>query len=129
MEKKAMFTQAEFHHWSEILLRLRDRLDVDSAHIRAEATHPSDGESAGGLSNRPLHLADLGSRESEARVNIALAENEAMLVAEVEDALVRIDEQRFGICEACREPIPATRLKALPYARYCISCAEKFEHR
>lgn len=120
-----MFNQAELEHWHEVLLRLRDRLDADSAQIRAEAIHASGGDSAGGFSNMPTHLGDDGSQETEEVVTFGMAENEATLVREVEDALARIREHRFGACEECEKPIPKTRLTALPYARHCVSCAEK----
>lgn len=120
-----MLSDTQLHHWRKILLTLRDRLDADSAQIRAEATHASGGESAGGLSNKPIHLADIGSQEAEAAETVGMAENEAMLVHEVEDALVRIQEGRFGLCEACPKAISRSRLKVLPYARYCVSCARK----
>lgn len=122
-----MFSEADLQHWREVLLKLRDRLDADSAQIRAEATHSSGGVSAGGLSNQPIHLGDAGSQEAEEAVTVGMAENEAMLVREVEFALDRIRERRFGVCEACRQPIPKPRLRALPYARHCVPCAEKHQ--
>lgn len=120
-----MFTQAELQEWRAVLLKLRDRLDADAAQVRAEATHPCGGESAGGLSNRPLHQADVGSQEAEEAVALGLAENEAELVREVEEALDRIRERRFGICEECLCEIPRGRLAVVPYARTCVPCAEK----
>jgi len=120
-----MFTEAELQHWRHVLLKLRDRLDADSAQILAEAIHASGGESAGGFSNMPTHLGDDGSQEVEEAVTFGMAENAATLVREVEDALVRIREHRFGACEECEKRIPKTRLTALPYARLCLSCAEK----
>jgi DnaK suppressor protein len=42
----------------------------------------------------------------------------------VEEALDRIDSGDYGTCLACEEPIPAKRLRALPWARYCIPCQE-----
>jgi RNA polymerase-binding transcription factor DksA len=122
-----MLSQPELKRWRATLLKLRDRFDAASAQIRAEATHGSGGESAGGLSNAPIHLGDIGSQEAEEAVTVGMAENEAMLVREVEDALTRIQEKRFGVCEACAASLPKPRLMALPYARYCVACAEKFQ--
>jgi DnaK suppressor protein len=122
---QTMVNQAELQHWREVLLKLRDRLDAESAQIRAEATHASGGESAGAFSNMPTHLGDDGSQEAEEAVTFGMAENEAILLREVEDALARIREHRFGACEECDERIPKTRLTALPYARHCLSCAGK----
>ncbi|GAB7038929.1 MULTISPECIES: TraR/DksA family transcriptional regulator [Catenuloplanes] len=44
-------------------------------------------------------------------------------IAEVDDALRRVDAGDYGVCERCRHPIAAARLAARPFARFCISCA------
>ncbi|GIE37033.1 hypothetical protein Ait01nite_100780 [Actinoplanes italicus] len=44
-------------------------------------------------------------------------------IAEVDDALRRVDAGTYGVCEACGEPIAAGRLTARPFARRCIRCA------
>lgn len=43
----------------------------------------------------------------------------------VEEALDRLHAGDYGICLACEEPIPAKRLQALPWARYCVSCQDE----
>jgi DnaK suppressor protein len=40
----------------------------------------------------------------------------------VDEALSRLDAGDFGICQSCSDPIAAKRLRALPWARYCIDC-------
>ena len=42
----------------------------------------------------------------------------------VDEALDRLDSGDYGICLRCEEPIPAKRLKALPWARFCVPCQE-----
>jgi DnaK suppressor protein len=42
----------------------------------------------------------------------------------VDEALDRMDSGDYGICMACEEPIPEKRLRAVPWARYCVSCQE-----
>ena len=42
----------------------------------------------------------------------------------VDEALDRLSSGDYGTCMACEEPIPAKRLRALPWARYCIACQE-----
>ena len=42
----------------------------------------------------------------------------------IEEALDRLESGDYGICPACEEPIPEKRLRALPWARYCIQCQE-----
>jgi DnaK suppressor protein len=42
----------------------------------------------------------------------------------VEEALDRLDSGDYGTCLCCEEPIPAKRLRVLPWARYCVKCQE-----
>jgi DnaK suppressor protein len=42
----------------------------------------------------------------------------------VDEALDRLNSGDYGICLACEEPIPAKRLRALPWARFCVPCQE-----
>ena len=44
-------------------------------------------------------------------------------VAEIDAALVRLDDGSYGVCEHCGEPIGEGRLEARPAARLCITCA------
>jgi RNA polymerase-binding transcription factor len=45
----------------------------------------------------------------------------------IQDALLRVDGDDFGVCENCHQQIPFGRLEARPYALYCVSCAERAE--
>jgi len=42
----------------------------------------------------------------------------------IEEALDRIEAGDYGICLSCEEPIPAKRLQALPWAKYCVTCQQ-----
>jgi DnaK suppressor protein len=52
---------------------------------------------------------------------------ESRELAAIDAALDRIRAGRYGICENCEKPIPATRLQALPYATLCIQCQREEE--
>jgi DnaK suppressor protein len=60
-------------------------------------------------------------------INSQLAEVESRELASIENALAKMDENRYGVCEACDCSIPLSRLRALPYATYCIDCKRKAE--
>ena len=45
----------------------------------------------------------------------------------IEEALLRIDEGTFGICEDCEEKISPGRLNAMPFALRCVECQESYE--
>jgi DnaK suppressor protein len=55
----------------------------------------------------------------------ATLERERRTLQEIEGALKRIKSGEYGICASCEQPIPDARLKALPWARVCVGCAEK----
>lgn len=115
----------QINKYRKILDALQSRLDARATESRDEAFRGAGGENVGDLSNAPIHLADHGSQESEATVNLALAGNEAALRQEIEEAIYRFDQGTYGICEECQGEISLERLSAVPYARLCIQCAKR----
>ncbi|MBN2020291.1 MAG: TraR/DksA family transcriptional regulator [Sedimentisphaerales bacterium] len=76
------------------------------------------------LSSMPFHMADAGSDNFEQEFSLDLMDSEKKLLVEINDALRRIEEGAFGICEGKGEQISKARLNAIPWARYCVACAE-----
>jgi len=108
-----------------ILLALLERVRSDAKSVEEKALGASGGQSNGGLSNVPMHLADLATDAFMQELNETLLENECYVVSEISAALRRIEEGSFGLCENCGAQIPDARIDALPYTRHCVSCAEK----
>lgn len=52
---------------------------------------------------------------------------EKQMLDEIEQALGRLSEGQYGTCEDCGDEIPERRLKALPWARLCVSCADRHQ--
>ena len=75
----------------------------------------------------PTHLAELGTDTFEKDLDFNLTSSESELLQMIEDSLTRIDGRKYGQCESCLKVIPKVRLKAIPYARYCIDCQKKRE--
>lgn len=68
----------------------------------------------------------VGEGTSEAVERLAATAAARSLAASIDDidaALAKIDEGTYGLCETCRQPIPAARLEALPASTRCVSCA------
>jgi DnaK suppressor protein len=61
----------------------------------------------------------------EREMNMALRRRARRKVKSLEEALKRLEEGTYGICEICGREIGAQRLEALPQARLCIECAQK----
>ena len=73
------------------------------------------------------HIADDATETFEQAKGVSLKRNEASLLGKVEHALQRFEQGTYGICEACGAPIDRARLKALPYALYCLDCQARIE--
>jgi DnaK suppressor protein len=69
-------------------------------------------------------LADISSRDLMQAAT--LTRHQAQLRA-VEEALLRIEDGVYGICEDCGEEIPIDRLNAMPFALRCVDCQERYE--
>lgn len=84
-------------------------------------------ESTGDLSGYSQHMADTASASSEQEKRIGLISRETDMLYEIDEALYRIRNGKFGICEGCKERISPARLEAVPYARCCIECQKEME--
>jgi len=62
-------------------------------------------------------------------VAIRNLDRESRLLKEVQGAIARVEDDSFGTCLRCEEEIPEKRLKALPWAAYCVSCQEAIDRR
>lgn len=66
-----------------------------------------------------------GSVATVMEAELSIINNTERVAQLVEDALQRIEDGTYGICEDCGKPIPIARLDALPYVTLCVECASK----
>jgi DnaK suppressor protein len=74
-------------------------------------------------------FTDQASFESDVDFNIHLKERENRLIFKIREALERIENGTYGICELCGEKITETRLKARPVTTECITCKQNQENQ
>ena len=67
-------------------------------------------------------VSDQASAEADQNFSMRIREREQRLVKKIDEALGRIDQNIYGICERCEEEIPYPRLKARPVTTLCIDC-------
>jgi RNA polymerase-binding transcription factor DksA len=120
-------SKVELEAYRRQLLEMYKRLNGDVSHLTNEALGGPGGNN--GLSNMPIHMADLGSDNFEQENTLNLLANEQQRLEEIAEALDRLNQGTFGRCEECEESIPKARLKEVPYARHCVACARKLEQR
>jgi DnaK suppressor protein len=74
------------------------------------------------------HQADDGTAAFDQAADLAIRGNAERLLREVEAALERIENDTYGTCCRCNAPIDPARLRAIPYAPYCMECAEYLDY-
>jgi len=121
--KKSPFKKRELDRFRGILLIKRAELIGDVSQMEAEALLGN----AGDLSRLPQHLAEQGSDSYERSLSLDLAAADRRLIKEIDDAIARIDEGTYGICERTGKAIRKERLEELPWARYSIEAARAME--
>ncbi|MFC1758554.1 TraR/DksA family transcriptional regulator [Planctomycetota bacterium] len=109
--------------YKERLLSVRARLRGDVSAMTEHTLRDKKGEQ----SSMPLHMADIGSENFEQEFTLSLLQSEGDTLSMIESALERIEAATYGACEECHNPIPKTRLNAIPHTPFCVKCAEKLQ--
>lgn len=103
----------------EMLLKKREDLVLEIAR-RSKASTESTVQDIG-------DILDSVSEERTRELDLILTDREKRKLSQIDDALDRIEENTYGLCEECGIKIPKARLKVLPFAKYCVECQEKNE--
>ena len=67
---------------------------------------------------------DFASVSTDNMINEEILSAQQRELAEIDEALMKIENGTYGICEMCEEPIGMQRLKVKPFAKYCITCRQ-----
>ncbi len=120
---KKKLTSAEIKKFRAMLIEKRNEILGSVTSMEAETLRRERSD----LSNLPIHMADMGSDSYEIENTIGLLSSERKILAEINEALDRIENGTYGICEGKGESIPKARIEAIPWARYCVTCATLVE--
>ena len=74
-------------------------------------------------------VCDIASSDRDMELRLRLTEREREKLREIEEALERVDDGSFGVCDKCGEKIPVGRLKAMPSTTVCVKCKSEEERR
>ena len=113
--------------FKKLLLRRREELSSEVEKLSDETLRHNRQDAAGDLSSMPIHMADIASDNYEKELNMDFIQMESAELRDIVEALARIEDGAFGICQACSKPIPKARLRAMPHARLCIACKREEE--
>lgn len=110
--------------WQEIRLILEKLKEDTLREIRKSVKNGTEAVAAiepGG------DIYDQASSERDRELGLLLGDREREKIHSIDEALLRIDEGDYGICEECDEDIPHGRLKAMPFTRHCVKCKSELE--
>lgn len=121
---KSPFNKRELDKYLEILITKRQELVGDVSTMQRGVLNLGDksGDPA-------TDVAEQGSDAYDQSLSIGLAEVDRKLIREIDAAIKRIEDKVYGLCEMTGDPIPATRLNELPWARFTIEAARELERR
>jgi len=125
--KKRSLISVNTEHFKQMLLEKRREILRNVNEFEDEALKKSRLDAAGDLSSMPIHMADIGTDNYEQEFALGLMDNERKLLKKIDDALGRIEQRTYGICEGTGKPIAKARLEAQPWAKYCIEYARMLE--
>ena len=109
------------------LLALKDTLlDSMNGVARDSLRTRADGSEASAFG---MHQADAGSDAYDRDFALSLLSQEQDSLYEIDEALKRLEQGAYGVCEISGKPIPHPRLQALPFTRYTVECQAELEKR
>ena len=105
----------DFRRYKELLLKKQRELSSiqGDAGTRVPAAGSLEGD-----------LIDQANADAEAELQIRLHQTDSRLLRAIEEALGRIRQGTFGVCQVCKQPVSKARLEALPWTRLCRECKE-----
>lgn len=107
------------------LVAIRQKLEAERERLLLSVL--PGGEENGRSQSRNPDRGDLAEDYSNRERNLALQAMEAEQLEQIEEALTRLDEGRYGLCENCDQQISPGRLEILLYATLCVTCQSQQE--
>ena len=106
----------------ELLEQKREKLLKELEYLEGSSLKSTITDSTGDISSYSFHMADQGTDAMEREKAFLFASREGRFLYHLNEALLRIDQGSYGVCEECGRLISEERLTAVPHARLCIEC-------
>ncbi|RNC72323.1 MAG: TraR/DksA family transcriptional regulator [Desulfuromonadales bacterium] len=104
----------------DLLLKMKDEILKGINKAVKSGTESGAGEPTG-------DIYDQASSERDRELGLLLNDRERGKLRQIDEALIRIEDDEYGVCEECEEEIPLGRLKVMPFARFCVRCQSDME--
>jgi len=111
----------------KLLIELRGHVSDELNLHTADTLKHSSRDDSGDLSSYGSHQADIGTDTFDRDFALSLVSSEQEALNEIEEAILRIKNGTYGICEVTGKAIPAARLTAVPFARFSVDGQSEYE--
>lgn len=122
------YNKTTLKKFKKVLLEEREKV-IEDFDFQKNELHKTITDGSGELSSATYHMADVGTDMQEREKSSMFAHRQAKYLAEVDDALERIEAGTYGVCIICGELIEEGRLVAVPIAKYHVHCKEAQNQR
>jgi RNA polymerase-binding protein DksA len=121
------FDAKKLDFFKKTLLKMKSQILGDINSMSKE----NDGDQAdkGDISSHAMHMADVATDMYDREFNLSLASNDRELLQKIDAALDRIEKGTYGFCLKSGKRISEQRLRAVPYAEYCLEVQEELDLR
>lgn len=106
------------------LARYRQILERKALELRKNMLTPATANIVA-RREEPFDVADLSTQSHEEWLFLNRNSLDVSLLRQIQEALTRIEDQTYGICQDCQTPISIKRLEAVPWASYCVRCQDR----
>ncbi|MBI2069698.1 MAG: TraR/DksA family transcriptional regulator [Elusimicrobia bacterium] len=113
---------SELKAFKKELFEMRQKLSSELEGVRSKDLKEA-------MDAEPGDDADVATQTYEKEMLFEITGSERETLMQIDEALRRIENKTYGICDQCKKPIPLKRLRVLPYSRYCMNCQAMFESR
>lgn len=125
--KKKRLTKKELDYFKEKLQAERQKVFDEMGEIHASKHMQSISDESGEVSRYSYHLGDTASLSYGREFSMGLAERQQRYLEQIDQALQRIEDGTYGICQVTGELIPIERLEEVPVAKYSVKGKEILE--
>ena len=119
--------EKKISYFKNILNKERERIKEDLEILEKENKAAIESGDVSGDDNYEDQIGDSASITFERERDFSLEQNMKDILKQIDNALDNIENDKYGKCVNCNEPIKEARLRALPYADLCVSCKTKQE--
>lgn len=118
------FGEDTLQYFRELLLEKRQEAQEQADKIKSSISDSNDSDDADS-SSITHHLGDVGTEIEEQEMNYQLLERTKKFIEEIDDALERIENGTYGICQSTGKPISKGRLEAVPHTRHSMEAKKQ----